>query len=315
MPAVMLVAWTLFTAAVLAAHAHPTRDHRAVDDRELERRADRVGLPLPFELRGAIAERGARREGAVRAVAWGGFVIAVALGAAVHVLGRDRGDGLAGPIVFAVSMLALAAGRVIVAWRQRPALVAGAPPAARERGLEPADYSTQAEETGAWAALGVMLIAPAVAWMTLEVVPGDSAAAGTAAIAALVGAALALVAWALLRGAETRIAHRPQFAHDDVELAWDDADRSGAIRLLRRTMAAVALVPAALLALVVLELAPAVGELDGLERNAAFWTLVWAGALAVVCAIGPYLFLAAGRRNLNPSLRLWRGTDFGSDPR
>lgn len=310
---IALVVAVLVTAAVLIPGASPTALRWQDLDAGLDRHADRMGLPLPRELRGPIVERLLRRERGVRRFAWGGLAAGTATGLVLLALRPD--SPLIGTAVFAVTALARVVGGTVEAWRRPHPLGEASPPAAREADPSPDDYSTQLESTGVWAAFGVALIAPAVAWMTLEAVPGEVPAADEAAIASLVAAVAAGAAWAVLRGAEHAVAHRPHLAADDVELAWDDADRSAAIRSIREITAMLGAAPAVALLGVVLALPPAVVGLAGAEFAAAFWTLMFAGGLALVCALGPYALVLAGRSNLNPSLRLWRGTDFGSDPR
>ena len=310
----MFIAWAIISVLLVIGASRLDRADRRIDNARLDRHADRMGLPLPRELRGPLAERGAARERTIRAAGWIGLAIGALLGVGLEVL--TDADGLGGAVMFVVASLGVQLGGAVAQWRQRATRSSRrAPRVEREPAPMAEHYSTKAEETGAWAALGALLIVPAVAWMTVEVIPGEHPGARAAAIAALVAAVLGLVAWALLRGAETRTAQRPQYARDDVELAWDDAGRTTAIRRLRGLMAMVAPMPAAALVVMLAELAPVVPELAAVERGAAFWTLFWAGVIALVCALGPAAFMLVGRRDPNPSLRLRRGTDPGSDPR
>jgi hypothetical protein len=162
---------------------------------------------------------------------------------------------------------------------------------ARDRAVRVDDYISPVERNGVLAGAALAIL---VGVLSLVLGPAD------ADVPVGLAAAAALLAWGGFEVAARRLVDRPQTAETALQLAWDDALRSNAVRRLAGSAGAVALF--ALLLAVWFETRAL------LPADAAEWVVlaVLVGVVAVLAAIRFWLGRSAPGRYFRD--RLWPDT-------
>ena len=273
-------------------------------DGNVNRRADaflrQQGLPLSAGLHQDLRARLRRHERASQLWGWGGWVLGVGLAAIAALLDAERVIAL---LIFSATGLGYAIGASISASQSAAALAPEAPRVARLRAMTWTDYCTRWERWAALAAaIGVMLACSTTTavWVMVPVRPAGGWLVPAAVI--LLGLCIVAAMAALVRTAGA-VADRPQRARTRLELAWDDALRSRAVRGLLTVIVVMGL-EASLLILAT----SAMWVLTAEHRVRATLTAV-AFAAGLVCWAGILVPWICGRYPRNPSLALWRGQD------
>lgn len=277
------------------------------NEKQLAKSVRKMRLPLPAQLRGPVVERITRTE---KAAVWCG-----ALGAVVGVVlalllrGLTGTDGASGAAIMVALLFGASLGGLVATARGRSPLVPDAPRVARSSATTIADYESRGSSRAFWLAPVAMVLGLAGAWLLWSVATSLGATDTATAMTIATGSTVLLaIGWALLIPARRALIERPQWAHTDLELAWDDATRSTALAGLTGTGIA-----AGMLAPFVSLVAGASLVVDRGVRAQAMDLTLWLGigvfVLGLVCwaiLLVPYL----RGRSANPSLGLWRDRDF-----
>lgn len=287
------------------------RSKGRVDERALAKLSKQVGLPLPEHLRRPIVDRMAKRNRTAMWFAVAGLVVGSAVAIVVDVAsGRE---GIGGPLAFRGVSVGLAVGAIVAVLRPAPDLVEGAPRVARASAVSTGDYSTGAEHVASRLALPGAVIAAAISVvMAQRVVDGGIDAPYAVPLAVGLGI-VSVVGWVLLLVTERRIAAQPQFANNDLEPAWDDAERAMVIRSVRSGMVVLVMLPALTAIMLIFAAAPLIRDTMSTDPGLATFALI-GGIVALACVVVPAIIQAVGARRRNPSLKLWRNTEFASAP-
>lgn len=300
--------WVPLSVAVLLGLAPITNGRTSkLNEKQLAKYVGKVGLPLPAELRGPVVERITRSE---RAALWcgvlglvPGFILALLLGWVVGNLGGS------GAVIMVALLFGASLGGLVATARSHSPLVPDAPRVARSSATTIADYETRGSSRAFALAPVVMVVGLAAAWLLSWVATSLGATDAPKALAIASGSTVLLaIAWALLIPARRALIERPQWAHTDLELAWDDATRSTALAGLTGTGIA-----AGMLAPFISLLAGASLLIDPAVRAQAPELTLWLGIGAIVLGLGCWALLLVPylrKRSANPSLHLWRGRDF-----
>ncbi|MGD7732251.1 hypothetical protein ACQCX5_04735 [Propionibacteriaceae bacterium G57] len=301
-----IAVWVAISIAIVYASAPVTSGGlRTLDDKALARYVHKRGLPLPYSLRDPVMNRIRATERA--AVACGS--VGVVVGAVLAFVLERVGSGSTGwgALALAGASVGAALGG-FVATRRSPQLLPHAPRVARATATTVADYVTPGERRAFWLVPGVIaagIAAACVWWALLSSKPEGHLT--LMAIATIVPLVL-LGTWALMLPATNRVLAAPQRATTDLELAWDDATRSDALRgLLDVGITAGFAAPLVSLSVVAnLMLTADLGD-----------DLVWMGFGALLTGLVLWIVLlipyASGRAVRNPSRSLWAGRAFGED--
>ncbi|WP_425309602.1 hypothetical protein AADG42_12815 [Ammonicoccus fulvus] len=279
------------------------RGHK-IDEKQLARYVSKRGLPLPPALRQPVLDRIGRQERS--ALTWTLILFALGVGAALIVELATGFNGFSGLLVLLPPAFGAGLGTYLGVRRTRGHLVADAPRVARSQAIEVSDYTTRAEDLAVKLALVTVLVAAAAAlvvWLLVPVKPSG----GAWVPAILVGVTAILVGlWALARKAERDLIDRPQHAHTELELAWDDATRTDAIRALRDNSVMLSLI--SVLGLLVVAgtwvIEPQV-RAAGMDLTLALGLVAF--GVGVACWIALIVPWATGRSRRNPALGLWIG--------
>lgn len=299
-----IVVWIVIAISIVLAAAPVTGGRRrGVHEKNLAKLTRKSGLPLPPSLRGAVLARVSSREHT--AVAWGFGGIAAGTVVAIITARATGFDGLNALLV----LLAAAMGTTVGSYRdvlQSPRhLFPNAPRVARSHSTSLDDYTTEEERRAVKlvpVSVLLALVTSVTVWTLTPVKPAGGSPVVPLALAA--GAVAVIGAWHLLRRAASTIVDHPQRAHDDLELAWDDALRVGAIRDVQDAAISTGMLATfGMLAMagnwvITPEARAGAEELTFMLGMSAF-------AVGLVCwglLLIPWI---DGRSQGNPSLRLW----------
>ncbi|MDU0349281.1 hypothetical protein [Actinomyces sp. MRS3W] len=267
------------------------------------------GLPVSPALRQAVSERLVRRERTALAWGWGGLAVAVALG-----LGLTAADAehMVPSVLVALTAAAYALGSVVGVTRRSQSLDLTAPRVARSLAVSWRSYAPRPERIAALAAIPAVVLAGMGAlgvWAATPLRPRGGVLIPLVVIGGVLVGAGAVSA--LIHGAMV-LADRPQRARVPLELAWDDALRSLAVRRLLGLAVGLSMV----LSLFLLGtsatwlIAPEVRE-RGMTLTAVLGMAAFAcGVLCWALVAVPWCY---GRRVRNASASLWVGHDFSDD--
>lgn len=279
------------------------RGHR-INEKELGKYVRSRGLPLPVELRAPVLDRIGRRERS--ALWWGAGALAIGVIAAL-IIDRVTGrDGLGAPLVMLLPAFGSGLGAYLGVRRTRPRLIPDAPRVARAQATEVTDYTTRSEELAVRLAPLTVLVALAAAVAVWWLVPVKPAGGVWVPVLLALATAVVLGLWVVARRAERGLIEQPQFAHSDLELAWDDATRVDAIRALRDNSVAVAML--AVLGLLVtagMWVVPDAVRAQGMDLT--MYLGIAAFAVGLICWIVLLVPWLDGRTRRNPALGLWSG--------
>lgn len=299
--------WIAIAIGVVLAAAPITGGGRKVNEKQLAKLVRRNGLPLPPAFRQPVLTRLHSRERS--ALIWGLSGVGVGTLAAVLVHLVTGADTLAPLLIMVAAALGTSVGSYRGCVNAPDTLDPEAPRVARAHMTDVADYTTPGER---WAvrlvpaAIGLALIVTLSVWVLVPIKPPGGWF--TPVLAVLGAIAVLGVCWPLDRAA-TAVVERGQHANNDLELAWDDALRTMAVRDLQDS----AIVSGMLATL-------------GLLVMAGSWVIPWevrAGAETLTMVLGLLTFgvgvacwalilipWLSGRTETNPSLRLWSGSRF-----
>ncbi|SDN20391.1 hypothetical protein SAMN05216355_101195 [Actinomyces ruminicola] len=266
------------------------------------------GLALPPDLRQQVLSRLRLRSRAAIAWGWGGWAAGVAMAVAAQAVGAAHVVPL---ITLLATALGHATGAIVGLMREVADPLPTAPRVARARATTWREYCDRWDRRAALLsvlATAIACIAALGVWALTPLRPDGGWLVPAAVIAA--GVCVGVAEILCLRLAVV-LADRPQRAHSDLELAWDDALRSGAVRGVLDVVVGTGL----LATLVVLGtsatwlIAPEV-RARGMELTA----LLGLAALLVglVCWAVILVPWRRGRRVRNPSLGLWRDHDLSA---
>lgn len=304
-----LAIWIAITAGLIAAAAPITGGHRSrINEKQFAKLPRKHGLPLPQGLRGAVLARVNPRERTALKGGWIGLGVGAVTGLGVQV--ASRSDAFSGVFVMLGAGLGMSLGSYVGVRRTALTLLPDAPRVARSRATGLEDYVTAAER---WAVrlvpvtVGITVAAMWAIWALAPVKPAGGVLGpvlGTLVAVAVIGV------WALLTRARAGLVDAPQHAHDDLELAWDDALRSAAIRDVQDTGISLGMLTTFGLLVMTVSWLIQPDVRTGAEPGTiplgltAFATFVFCWALLLI----PW---GIGRARRNPSLALWP-TSFGA---
>lgn len=301
-----LTTWAIFAGAiVLGTTTRPGTRTPADAANERAKLARTLGLPLTDELAPRVLHRNDERK--LTASMWGWSALVAGLIAAA--VASSLGHGELGPLlILGLTVVGLSAGNVIGALRSKASLDDDAPRVARATATTADDYTTKGERVAVLlAAFGIVVsIAAAIAvWAFLPLRPVGVAMPMTIAAVGVAAVAVILV----LRWLVGRVVERPQHANSDLELAWDDAARALAARELQELAIGIGL--ATTLHMLVTAgtwvIEPEV-RAAGMETTLALGST--ALAVGAVCWFAVFVPWVSGRRDKNPSAKLWAGHRF-----
>ncbi|MDO5499904.1 MAG: hypothetical protein Q4F67_09515 [Propionibacteriaceae bacterium] len=299
--------WIALAIAIVLAAAPITGGHRTkINEKELAKLPAKYGLPLPPPLRERVLSRVNPRERT--ALLWGlGGIVAGALAGLLVRFATASQDSTTGVLVLFGGAVGMSLGSYRGVVRTQLPMSPDAPRVARSTETSLADYVTPAERWAVRLVPGAMVLAIATVWLVWAQVPVRPPGGLLAPLLATAIAAMILAVWALLAHARTRLVDRPQQAHDDLELAWDDALRGAAIRDLQDTAISLGLLGT--FGLLVLAgswvIPPEVrANAEQLTLNLGLTALV-VGAVCWIALLTPW---GIGRSRRNPSRALWPDT-------
>lgn len=300
-----LVIWIILAVAIVLGSS-PFSLGRPPHTKAVNKLTNRARLPLPDHLRQPVLDRVRTQERATLAGGLGGLVLGAA--AAALIAAWTGATNLGPVLVMFGTGVGLALGRFVGVRTSATTLAPDAPRVARSRSTEVADYTSGAERLAVRLVPVAVLVALAATWVLWAFAPGAPGVVVPAL--ATVGAVLVVGAAMLLAGARSRVVEHPQQAHNDLELAWDDALRAEAIRDLQDTTVSTGLLASLGL------LAMAGTWIIGTENRA--------GAEGLTLTLGVVLLAAAaaawtmmlvpwisGRLQKNPSATMWAQHSFG----
>lgn len=299
--------WIAVAISMVLSAAPVTGGGRTVNEKQLNKLAGKLGLPLPLALRQPVLARVQGRERSV--LIWG--LIGIGAGAVTALLVRlVSGFHDIGPLLIMVAVsLGMSVGSYRGSLKPPNTLNPEAPRVARARMMDLSDYTTSGEQ---WAvrlvpaAIGLAMAGALVVWALVPVKPaGDLLQPLLGAL----GATAVLGTWWVLKHARAAIVDRAQHASNDLELAWDDALRTMALRDLQDS----AVVSGMFATLGLLAMAGTWVIPSEVRAGAEVLTLVL-GLLAFGVGLACWALLLtpwlSGRTEPNPSLRLWSGNRF-----
>ncbi|HHV21598.1 MAG TPA: hypothetical protein GXZ30_08730 [Propionibacterium sp.] len=293
--------WIILAVAIVLAAAPVTGGGgKKIDEKQLAKLPAKHGLPLPAALRARVLARVSPRERT--ALTWGFAGIAVGLLVALIVRFGTGTEDTSGPFILLGGTIGMSVGSYRGVLRAKLAPTPDAPRVARSRATSLDDYVTAPER---WAvrlvpaAIALTIAAIWVIWALAPVRPGL-----LTPLLATGFAAATVVVWALLMHARSSLLDHPQHAHDDLELAWDDALRTAAIRDLQDTGLSLGLLGTlSLLILAGSWVIPPHVRAGAEDLTFALGLVAFAtGALCWLALLIPW---GVGRARRNPSLRLW----------
>ena len=191
----------------------------------LERYARTTGLPLTAAVAEPVVARIRRRQRGMLMGGLSGLGLGTAL--AITTGGADTGGGAA-PLV--LSFVGLTFGGAWAIASHRPEPTPARPVVARSRTTRLADYLTRGERFGLWVAPAGLVVGAAAGVVLLMWLP--PAIRDGQIVVGLVGSGLFLLAWGAAVLSVSRVLAAPARSGSDLELAWDDAERAGALREL-----------------------------------------------------------------------------------
>ncbi|MDO4242689.1 MAG: hypothetical protein Q4C85_02825 [Actinomyces sp.] len=212
-------------------------------------------------------------------------------------------------VLLGTTALGVAVGAVVGVSRAIADLYPDAPRVAHASATTWRSYCTDWDRRAvliSMAAVGVACLTSVGVW-SLAPVPPDGGQ--LVPVAVLVAGVCVLAGSAALLCLAMALADRPQRAHCDLELAWEDALRSTAVRGLLDVAVGIGLVAVlGVLATSTTWLVDPEVRARGMGLTAAL--SVAAFAVGVLCWAAALVPWQLGRRVRNPSLVLWRGHDF-----
>ena len=269
--------------------------------RDLEQHARATGLPLTAAVAEPVATRIRSRQ---RGMLVGGLT-GLVLGAVLGIV-TGGADTWGGAVLLMLSVLGVAFGGAWAIARHRPGPTPTRPVVARSRTTRLGDYLTPGERFGLWIAPVALIIGAAsgsllLLWLPPEISEGRI-------ILGLAGSGLFLLGWGGAVLSLVRVLAAPTRSGSDLELAWDDAERAGALRDVSNLAVATTCITFLLWSILIGEAVTSTGLYRDDLAMAAVVTAVSLAVflgLAVVVAIGPLVAWMSGSRRGYALRRLW----------
>ena len=304
--------WVIISVGMLFATAPVTSGMRKVNEKELAKYANKQKLPTPNHLRPALIERITQRERAAVICGIAGIVISFVIGVILQTAfgGWDADMPSAGPLTLMGVAFGGGLGGLVATYRTKP-LAPEQPRVARPIETTLGDYVSKGERIALWLAPVTIALSAAAMWVIAARTPGVIAEYSNQFVMLTVVAGFLLLLWGAMLFACTHILNRPQHAGDDLELAWDDAERTVALRGLIDNAIAMAMVSAlvTLGGVANVIISPQVRE-GAQDLTAGLGGLAFiTGLVCWAIVLIPYL---TGRFNPTPWRKLWAGKDFGT---
>ncbi|NNG19993.1 hypothetical protein HJ590_10475 [Naumannella sp. ID2617S] len=300
--------WLPISAGLLASLAPITQGGlRKIDEKRFAKYARARRLPLPDQLRMPVLQRISRRERMAMICGGAGMLVGLALALVLGRLAPERTGGLGALITCGLALGGSLGGFVAALRTPQPA--SDAPRVARSVQTDVRDYQTRGERVAFALAPVSILLGLGTAWLIwalLPTRPEDHLLLMTVATAVSL---VLLAGWALLIASARLLVQRPQRARDDLELAWDDADRTDALRGLTDNGIAAGMI-APFVSLIVAGGLVVPPQVRAGSENLTLQLGIAALVVGLICwaiLLVPYL---SGRFTANPSLKLWRGASF-----
>lgn len=304
--------WIIISVGVLLAAAPITGGVRKVNKKALDTYATKQRLPIPTHLGPALIERITQRERATLICGIAGIVISFVIGLILQTTfgGWDATMPIAGPLTVMGVAFGAGFGGLVAAYRTKP-LDPEQPRVARPIQTTTGDYVSKDERIALWLSPVSIALSLAAMWIIAAFTPGVMTKYTHQFVMLTVVAGFLLLLWGAMLFACTHIVNRPQHAGDDLELAWDDAERTVALRGLIDNAIAMAMVSS----LVTLA-GVAKAITDPQVREGAQDLTAGMGLLAfitgVVCWAIVFVPYLTGRLTPTPWHKLWSGKDLGT---
>lgn len=296
--------WIVIIIGVVLAQAPFTGGFGKVNTKAIDKHAAKQGLPLPGDLRPAITDRLVGRERSSLTWAIGGLLIGfLAVVLLRFTVGWDKGEVVYPPLVLGGVAVGSAFGSLLPVLRTTP-LAEDRPRVARAMHTTVPDYVSKSEVI-CFFLVPVSLIISTVGMWVLAVRVPHMPAEFDGRFASLTGANIVLLAmWAAMLYAAHKLVASPQHAGNDLELAWDDAERTTALRALGDNAVSMAIIAAIFSLISVVDVVSRPVVREGAEDLTIQLALA-AFIIGLVAAAIVTLPLLPGRLNRTPWRKLW----------
>lgn len=276
--------------------------HRAPHRKKLVKHAHAVGLPLPEHAVLTVSERIRRRERGMLLGGLTGIVVATIM----YIMFFDHNDGAAAALVFFSAGAGSALGGAWAMISHRPDAQATTPTVARLRTVTLADYLTKGERFGFRTVPQAIVMGAIGGYFLLDFLP--AAPGAHRIVVGMLLSGVALIVWAITALAARKMLAAPARSGSDVELAWDDAERSGGLRQIANLAVVVGCMTQLFWLIFLAETLLADGFYRDYEMIA--WIaggigLVYFGLVTVIVAAGPMTAWLTGRRKGYEQRKLW----------
>ncbi|WP_061941801.1 hypothetical protein [Brevibacterium ravenspurgense] len=228
----MLIVLMAIVIGAIMARSPITGGLARADKASVDKQAAKRELPLPDDLRPVITDRLVRREKTLQAWSAAGIILGSLSIALVPLFyGWDTGDTFWVPLILGGFGIGSILGRLRLVRRGVPSLP-GRSQVARPVRPTVTDYVTTSEVICFFLVPVSIVLNVAGMWIFLGLlpyIPGEFN--GRYGLVTAVNIVLLLL-WALMPSAARKFVATPQYAGNDLELAWDDAERTSILRAL-----------------------------------------------------------------------------------
>ena len=228
----MLIVLMAIVIGAIMARSPITGGLARADKASVDKQAAKRGLPLPEDLRPVITDRLVRREKTLQAWSAAGIILgALSIALVPLFYGWNTGDIFWVPLILGGFGIGSILGRLRLVRRGTPSLP-GRSQVTRPVRPTGTDYVTTSEVICFFLVPVSIVLNVAGMWIILAqlpYIPGEFN--GRYGLVTAVNIVLLLL-WAVMPSSARKFVAMPQYAGNDLELAWDDAERTSILRAL-----------------------------------------------------------------------------------